>query len=100
MATLTAALILLRPGVDFANVNDTLDRVRWDTPGVVPPTQAEVEATIATLDYRSKRAAEYPPLADLADALVKQPADGGAALAAYRAACLAVKAKYPKPGEK
>ena len=47
--------------------------------------------------YAQLRAREYPPLADLAEAIVKQPTDGGAALDAYRAACLAVTAKYPKP---
>ena len=48
------------------------------------------------LDYRAMRAAAYPPLADLADALVKQD---DAALADYREQCLAVKARFPKPQE-
>jgi hypothetical protein len=48
------------------------------------------------LDYRRERAAAYPPLADLADALVKQD---DAALTRYRDQCLAVKARFPKPKE-
>jgi hypothetical protein len=44
-------------------------------------------------EYKYLRAAEYPPMSDYLDAIVKgdtqQQAD-------YIAACLAVKAKYPK----
>lgn len=54
--------------------------------------------------YADQRAAEYPPLADFADALVKQnsgnptlEAEGISQLADYVSKCLAVKAKYPKP---
>lgn len=46
------------------------------------------------LSYAQKRAAEYPPIVDYADAWVK---NDEVALEAYRQACLAVKAKYPKP---
>ena len=91
------AIAHLRPGASFSNRDNTLAGLRWDTPNVVPPTQAEVDAAMAVIEYREKRRSEYPPLADLADAVVKEPTDGGAALDAYRAACLAVKAKYPKP---
>lgn len=66
-----------------------------------PITQEELEALNArkfqarfdAMDYATKRQAAYPPLTDFADAWVKQDE---AALEAYRAACLAVKAKYPK----
>lgn len=44
--------------------------------------------------YRDLRAAEYPPMADYLDAIVK--GDRGS-VDAYIAACKAVKAKYPKP---
>jgi hypothetical protein len=44
--------------------------------------------------YAELRQAEYPPIVDLIDGLVKDDADQ---IAAYKAACLAVKAKYPKP---
>lgn len=46
------------------------------------------------LSYAEKRASEYPPITDYADAWVK---NDEVALEAYRQACLAVKAKYPKP---
>lgn len=47
-----------------------------------------------SLTYAELRAAEYPPLLDLIDGLVK---DDQAQVQAYKDACLAVKAKYPKP---
>ena len=46
--------------------------------------------------YVAQRAKAYPSLSDFADAWVKQDE---AALEQYRRACLAVKAKYPKPKE-
>ena len=46
------------------------------------------------LSYAQLRAAEYPPMADLLDGLVK---DDAAQVQAYKDACLAIKAKYPKP---
>lgn len=45
------------------------------------------------LPYGVKRAPEYPPITDFADAWVKDDKD---ALEAYRQKCLAVKAKIPK----
>lgn len=47
MRTLTQAITALRPGVDFANTDGTLKGIRWDSPGVIPPTQAEVDAWLA-----------------------------------------------------
>ena len=43
--------------------------------------------------YKSKRAAEYPPMTDYLDGVVK---GDQAQIDAYIAACLAVKTKYPK----
>lgn len=44
--------------------------------------------------YQELRAAEYPPMADYLDAVVKGDV---AQQQAYIDACLAIKAKYPKP---
>jgi hypothetical protein len=61
---------------------------------------AEVEANqkpippAPVIPYTELRAATYPPVADYLDAWVK---NDNAALEKYRADCLAVKAKYPKP---
>ena len=51
--------------------------------------QAEIDATA----YIAKRAAEYPPVTDYLDAVVKGDT---AQQQAYIDACQAVKAKYPK----
>lgn len=50
-----------------------------------------------TEDYRTLRAAHYPPLMDLADALYHQSEGRPEKLAEYLAACDAVKKKFPKP---
>ena len=46
--------------------------------------------------YADLRAREYPPMSDYLDGVVK---GDQAQIDAYIAACLAVKAKYPKPTE-
>ncbi len=63
-----------------------------------------IEAPEST--YSEKRAAEYPPVEEYLDAMVKINsgdeqliADGQAQLDFYYQACLAVKARYPKPEE-
>jgi hypothetical protein len=45
-------------------------------------------------DYKEQRRAEYPPILDYMDGVVKGDL---AQMQAYIDACLAVKAKYPKP---
>lgn len=66
--------------------------------GSVQITDEEAEAIRAAnapvLTYTQKRAAEYPPMADYLDGIAK---GDQAQVDAYVAACLAVKAKYPKP---
>lgn len=47
-----------------------------------------------TSDYRVLRQAEYPPMSDYLDGVVK---GDQAQIDKYIADCLAVKAKYPKP---
>ena len=48
----------------------------------------------AKLQYQRDRLVEYPPVADYLDAVIK---GDQALMQAYIDACLAVKAKYPKP---
>jgi hypothetical protein len=55
--------------------------------------QQIIEASAPVLTYAQKRAAEYPPMTDYLDGIVKGDT---AQVDAYIAACLAVKAKYPK----
>jgi hypothetical protein len=54
---------------------------------------AAVNAWVDPNAYKAKRAAEYPPMADYIDGVVK---GDQAQIDAYIAACMAVKAKYPK----
>lgn len=54
---------------------------------------AKQAAEFNALSYAQKRAAEYPPMSDYLDAIVKGDTQQQEA---YIAACLAVKAKYPK----
>jgi hypothetical protein len=54
---------------------------------------AAVNAWVDPNAYKRQRAAEYPPMADYLDGVVK---GDQAQIDAYVAACLAVKAKYPK----
>jgi len=51
------------------------------------------QAALAKTQYQRQRAAEYPPMADYLDGIVK---GDQAQVQAYVNACLAVKAKYPK----
>ena len=92
------ALQSLRPGAEWVLRGDELE---WLDTNQTQPTDAEIEAEVARLqaDYEAKqyqrdRAAEYPSVNDYLDGIVK---GDQAQIDAYIAACLAVKAKYPKP---
>jgi hypothetical protein len=92
------ALQSLRPGAQWVIRGDDLE---WLDTEQTQPTEAEITAEVARLqaeyeatEYQRKRAAEYPPMADYLDGVVK---GDQAQIDAYVAACLAVKAKYPKP---
>lgn len=52
-----------------------------------------VESWVNPEEYKYKRAAEYPPMSDYLDGVVK---GDQAQIDAYIAKCLEVKAKYPK----
>lgn len=67
---------------DSANIGDSFDGQSF-TPAPVVDTRT----------YAQKRAAEYPPMQDYIDGMVK---GDQVQIAAYIAACQAVKLKYPK----
>ena len=72
----------------------TVGDIAYDAEGnEVAYNKAAVEAYVASQAYVGKRQAEYPPITDYLDAIVK--ADQ-AQLNAYISACKAVKDKYPK----
>jgi len=95
------ALGSLRPKESWILDGDTYSGLKWLEPDTIAPTQAEIEAEIIRLKaldvanaHKGKRAAEYPPMADYMDAVVKGDT---VQQQAYIDACLAVKAKWPKP---
>jgi hypothetical protein len=73
----------------------------WVKPNLVPVTLAEAdslrkawaEKMFAKLTYAEKRAAAYPDFAEYLDGIVK---GDQVQIAAYIAACLAVKERFPK----
>ena len=103
---ITQALLTLRPGAQWCLDGDTYDGLQWlEKPvwegGQKKPTKAEVEAEVARLqkewedtEYQRLRAKEYPDVKEYLDGLVKGDTEQ---MQAYIDACLAVKAKYPKP---
>lgn len=94
------AVISLVPG---AEVTWDESGITWHKPSVAPVTDEEIEAEYQRLlseydkkDYQRRRAAEYPPMTDYLDGVVKNDQDQ---IDKYIADCLAIKAKYPKPAD-
>jgi hypothetical protein len=91
--------VFLLPGGCIEAAEPTVSegqRAKWNGAWVFEdisqlPLVQEPEAAVLT--YAQKRAAEYPPMADYLDAVVK---GDQAQIDAYITDCLAVKAKYPK----
>ena len=78
----------------YPNIITTVGDIAYDKDGnIVDYDLALVQADIDATAYIAKRAAEYPPMTDYLDAVVKGDT---AQQQAYIDACLAVKAKYPK----
>jgi hypothetical protein len=97
MTTKSKALQSLRPGAQWVLRGGDLE---WLDTEQTQPTDAEIteevvrlEAEYEAKEYQRKRAAEYPPMSDYLDGVVK---GDQAQIDADVAACLAVKAKYPK----
>jgi hypothetical protein len=118
------ALLNLRPGAAWSL--DGSDKIIWEdilVDGIFTgqyrpvnlvwldtiqscPSREEIEEEVARLeaewratDYQRSRQPEYPPLADLADALYWQSQGDESKMTAYLAAVDAVKTKYPKGGQ-
>jgi hypothetical protein len=79
----------------YPTVVSIRDEIAYDEHNnVVQYNEATVQAYIDAHAYIAKRQAEYPPITDYLDAVVK---GDQAQIDAYIAACQAVKTKYPKP---
>jgi hypothetical protein len=53
---LVKAIKALRPGVEFTIVNEDLSTVIWNSPDVITPIEAEVNAKIAELEAADTQA--------------------------------------------
>jgi len=100
MIDIVDALKSLRPTAQWVLRGETLE---WIDTGISQPSKEQIDAEILKLqtqydaqEYARKRAPEYPPLTDLADALYHQSKGDETKLTAYLAKCEAVKQKYPK----
>jgi hypothetical protein len=78
-----------------SNVVTIRDDIAYDENGNVVSYDADtIQTHIDNHAYIAKRQAEYPPITDYLDGVVK---GNQAQIDAYIAACQAVKTKYPKP---
>ena len=78
----------------YPQVIRTVGETAYDADGnEVAYDKAAVQAYVDAHAYIAKRAAEYPPVTDYLDAIVK---GDQAQIDKYIADCLAVKAKYKK----
>jgi len=105
-ATISDAINSLCPQAQWKMPNGDYYQIKWlEKPvwegGQKKPTKEEVDAEIIRLqqewdniEYQRLRAAEYPDFKDYLDGIVKNDQEQ---IQTYINACLAVKAKYPKP---
>ena len=98
---LAEAITSLFPGEQWALRGESYEGLEWLSTSIEKPSQeillAEVErlqAEYDSLEYQRLRATEYPDFRDYLDGIVKNDQEQ---IDAYISACLAVKAKYPKP---
>jgi len=92
-----AAILSLVPNAEFVIRDDVIE---WHSPSTSPVSDEQIaqeltrlEQQYATDAYKRNRLAEYPPLTDYLDGVVK---GDQTQIDKYIADCLAVKAKYPK----
>lgn len=96
------AILSLVPGAEVTVYGHGADaEVLWISPSTAPVTDEQIAAEMIRLqaeynakEYQRLRAKEYPPVEMYLDAVVKGDQEQ---MQAYIDACLAVKAKYPKP---
>jgi hypothetical protein len=81
------AIISLRPGSEWVMQGDKLT---WLESGTAP-TESDITAEMARIEYQSKRAAEYPSVVDQLDDIYHNGID------AWKATIKTTKDKYPKP---
>ena len=95
--TKSTAILSLVPNAEFVNREGVIE---WHSPSTSPVSDEQIDQELIRLQqqyeldsYKRNRLAEYPPITDYLDGVVK---GDQAQIDAYIAACQAVKAKYPK----
>jgi len=81
------AIISLRPGSEWVMQGDKLT---WLDSGTTEPTESEIVAEMAKIEYKGKREVEYPSIADQLD-MIYHDIDN------WKATIKTTKDKYPKP---
>jgi len=93
MIDLTKPLFALYPTAKWTLNGDAYEGLVWLSEDVAKPSEQELIGWVDPNAYKAKRAAEYPPITDYLDGVVK---GDQAQIDKYIADCLAVKNKYPK----
>lgn len=95
------ALLSLASGSHWMLEGEEYENLEWYDESKPQPTYQEVldeirrlQAEYDAMEYHRSRAKEYPDFREYLDGIVKGDQDQ---VQAYIDACLAVKAKYPKP---
>lgn len=98
--TIADAIKSLQPKAEFSLMGENYAEIIWINSEITKPDIKDVLVELKRLndienanEYKRLRAAEYPPVADYLDAIVKGDAD---AISDYIAKCKTVKLKYPK----
>ena len=98
MANKAEALVSLVPDAEWVLSGDT---IRWDSPDIAQPSDAEIDAEIVRLDaeyasqqYARDRAAAYPPIGEQLDMMYWDSVND---TTTWASAIAAVKAAHPKP---
>ena len=98
MANKAEALVSLVPDAEWVLSGDT---IRWDSPAIDQPSDAEIDAEIVRLDaeyasqqYARDRAAAYPPIGEQLDMMYWDSVND---TTTWASAIAAVKAAHPKP---
>jgi|TARA_A100001518_G_C1204835_1_gene47782 hypothetical protein len=98
MANKADALVSLAPDAEWVLSGDT---IRWDSPDIDQPSDAEIDAEIVRLDaeyasqqYARNRAAAYPSIGDQLDMIYWDSVNN---TTTWKDAIAAVKAAHPKP---
>jgi hypothetical protein len=101
--TMASAIVSLEPDARFTLIENDYSSINWINAEVEQPSQELVEQELRLLQYdyeslryQRLRAAEYPPIEDYVDGVVKGDQEQ---IQNYIDACLAVKEKYPKPDD-